>query len=72
MWAAKEAALKRAGVGLRADLRAHSSHGRRTRRRHGGGPHGRFGIRFFDIAGKVLAVSSRRSTPTFGHRPPRA
>jgi phosphopantetheinyl transferase len=58
MWSAKEAALKRAGVGLKADLRAHVV----TADGHGGavveGPHGRFGVRFFMVEGKVCAVSA--------------
>jgi 4'-phosphopantetheinyl transferase len=58
MWAAKEAALKRAGVGLKADLRAHQV----TADDSGGalveGPSGRFGIRFYQVDGKVLAVSA--------------
>ncbi|MHB8634297.1 MAG: SDR family NAD(P)-dependent oxidoreductase [Thermoplasmatota archaeon] len=57
IWAAKEAALKRAGTGLKADLRAHTV----KADAHGGavveGPTGRFGVRFFEVAGKVLAVS---------------
>ena len=58
MWAAKEAALKRAGVGLKADLRAHHV----TPDDAGGavveGPTGRFGIRFYAMDGKVLAVTA--------------
>ncbi|MEK6985341.1 MAG: SDR family NAD(P)-dependent oxidoreductase [Candidatus Thermoplasmatota archaeon] len=58
MWAAKEAALKRAGVGLKADLRAHQvipdgSGGATVE-----GPTGRVGVRFFMLDGKVLAVSA--------------
>ncbi len=57
MWAAKEAALKRAGVGLRTDLRAHQV----VPDGNGGavvsGPTGRFGVRFFQVAEQVLAVS---------------
>ncbi len=63
MWAAKEAALKRAGVGLKSDLRAHE-----VRADGGGGavvegPTGRFGIRFYDLAGKVLAVTAPHLDP---------
>ncbi len=58
MWSAKEAALKRAGVGLKADLRAHVV----TADGQGGavveGPLGRFGVRFFMVEGKVCAVSA--------------
>ena len=63
MWAAKEAALKRAGVGLRSDLRAHTV----SADQQGGavveGPTGRFGIRFYDLGGKVLAVSAPHLDP---------
>jgi phosphopantetheinyl transferase len=58
MWAAKEAAFKRAGVGLKAELKAHQV----TADAAGGaivaGPVGRFGVRFFDIDRKVLAVTA--------------
>ena len=63
MWAAKEAALKRAGIGLRSDLRAHQV----SADLQGGavveGPTGRFGIRFYDLGGKVLAVSAPHLDP---------
>ncbi|MES2154544.1 MAG: SDR family NAD(P)-dependent oxidoreductase [bacterium] len=63
MWTAKEAALKRAGVGLKSDLRQHVV----TADGQGGavveGPAfasqgGRFGVRFFMVDGKVCAVSA--------------
>ncbi|HUR62159.1 MAG TPA: SDR family NAD(P)-dependent oxidoreductase [Candidatus Thermoplasmatota archaeon] len=64
LWTAKEAALKRAGVGLRSDLRAHEV----TPDEHGGavvvGPAtGRMGVRFFGMDGKVLAVSAPSCDP---------
>ena len=63
MWAAKEAALKRAGVGLKADLRAHhvvpDGEGGATV----SGPTGTVGVRFFDAAGLVLAVSAPQLDP---------
>jgi malonyl CoA-acyl carrier protein transacylase len=63
LWSAKEAALKRAGVGLKADLRAHEV----TPDESGGavvdGPTGRFGIRFYTVEGKVLAVSAPQLDP---------
>jgi phosphopantetheinyl transferase len=58
LWAAKEAALKRAGVGLKADLRAHQV----TPDGQGGavveGPTGRFGVRFYGMDNKVFAVTA--------------
>ena len=58
MWSAKEAALKRAGVGLKADLRAHQV----VPDGEGGatvsGPTGTVGVRFFDAGGLVLAVTA--------------
>jgi malonyl CoA-acyl carrier protein transacylase len=58
LWAAKEAALKRAGVGLKADLRAHTV----TPDGEGGasvsGPTGNVGVRFYDAGGMVLAVTA--------------
>jgi phosphopantetheinyl transferase len=63
MWAAKEAALKRAGVGLKADLRAHhvvpDGEGGATV----SGPTGTVGVRFFDAAGLVMAVSAPQLDP---------
>ncbi|MEA3166567.1 MAG: hypothetical protein QOJ26_1439, partial [Thermoplasmata archaeon] len=63
MWAAKEAALKRAGVGLKADLRAHhvvpDGDGGATV----SGPTGTVGVRFFDAAGLVLAVTAPQLDP---------
>lgn len=63
MWAAKEAALKRAGVGLRSDLRAHIVSADQAGGATVEGPTGRFGIRFFDLGGKVLAVSAPHLDP---------
>ncbi len=63
MWAAKEAALKRAGIGLKADLRAHTV----TADGNGGavvsGPTGTFGVRFYDANGLVLALSTAALDP---------
>lgn len=59
MWAAKEAALKRAGVGLKADLRAHVvvPDGVGGASVEGPATKGRFGVRFYQVEGQVLAVS---------------
>ena len=63
MWAAKEAALKRAGVGLKADLRAHKV----TPDQEGGasvtGPTGTVGVKFYDANGMVLAISAPAVDP---------
>jgi malonyl CoA-acyl carrier protein transacylase len=63
MWSAKEAALKRAGVGLKADLRAHhvvpDGEGGATV----SGPTGTVGVRFFDAGGLVLAVTTPQVDP---------
>ncbi|HLF16163.1 MAG TPA: SDR family NAD(P)-dependent oxidoreductase, partial [Candidatus Thermoplasmatota archaeon] len=63
MWAAKEAALKRAGTGLRADLRAHEVRADGDGGAVVEGPTGRVGVRFFEVAGKVLAVSAPHLDP---------
>jgi malonyl CoA-acyl carrier protein transacylase len=70
MWSAKEAALKRAGVGLKADLRAHhvvpDGQGGATV----SGPTGTVGVRFFDAGGLVLAVTAPQLDPMrVGARP---
>jgi malonyl CoA-acyl carrier protein transacylase len=66
LWTAKEAALKRAGVGLRSDLRAHEVEADGQGGAVVTGPSvGRVGVRFFSIDGKVLAVSA----PTFDQAP---
>ncbi|MCA1819519.1 MAG: 4'-phosphopantetheinyl transferase superfamily protein, partial [Halobacteriales archaeon] len=60
LWAAKEAALKRAGVGLKADLRKHvvTPDGKGGARVEGPAVNGGYGVRFFSMDGKVLAVSA--------------
>ncbi|MEA3203384.1 MAG: hypothetical protein QOI63_1059, partial [Thermoplasmata archaeon] len=59
LWTAKEAALKRAGVGLRSDLRAHEVEADGQGGAVVTGPSvGRVGVRFFSLDGKVLAVSA--------------
>jgi len=63
MWAAKEAALKRAGVGLKADLRAHSVVADGEGGATVSSPAGTFGVRFFDAAGLVLAVTAPQLDP---------
>ncbi|HUR25504.1 MAG TPA: SDR family NAD(P)-dependent oxidoreductase [Candidatus Thermoplasmatota archaeon] len=63
MWAAKEAALKRAGVGLKADLRAHHVLPDGVGGATVSGPTGTVGVRFFDAAGLVLAVSAPQLDP---------
>jgi malonyl CoA-acyl carrier protein transacylase len=69
MWAAKEAVLKRAGVGLKTDLRSHHV----TPDGEGGavveGPFGKHGVRFFMVEGKVLAVSAPPLDPAATERP---
>jgi malonyl CoA-acyl carrier protein transacylase len=57
LWAAKEAALKRAGVGLAADLRAHQVQPDGDGGAVVQGPELRFGVRFFMVDGRVCAVS---------------
>jgi phosphopantetheinyl transferase len=58
LWAAKEAAFKRIGTGLKQALHAWTV----KPDGHGGasihGPDGDFGVRFFDVDGRVLAVTS--------------
>jgi phosphopantetheinyl transferase len=64
LWTAKEAALKRAGVGLRSDLRAHEVEPDGQGGAVVTGPSvGRVGVRFFAIDGKVLAVSAPSLDP---------
>jgi len=65
LWAAKEAALKRAGVGLKADLRKHvvTPDGEGGARVEGPAVNGGYGVRFFSIDGKVLAVSAPACDP---------
>ncbi len=63
MWAAKEAVFKRIGTGLRSALRAWTV----TPDGAGGatvnGPDGTFGVRFWDVEGRVLAVSLTEFDP---------
>ncbi|MGB0651660.1 MAG: SDR family NAD(P)-dependent oxidoreductase [Thermoplasmatota archaeon] len=61
LWAAKEAAFKQAGTGLAASLREHTVRADGQGGAVVEGPLGTFAVRFYDVAGRVLAVSS----PTF-------
>ena len=63
MWAAKEAALKRAGIGLKADLRAHTVIADDSGGATVHGPTGTFGVRFYDANGMVLALSCSAVDP---------
>ncbi|MHB1262768.1 MAG: SDR family NAD(P)-dependent oxidoreductase [Thermoplasmatota archaeon] len=63
MWAAKEAALKRAGIGLKADLRAHTVIADDSGGATVHGPTGTFGVRFYDADGMVLALSAGAVDP---------
>lgn len=65
LWAAKEAALKRAGVGLKADLRKHvvTPDGEGGATVEGPAVNGGYGVRFFMVDGKVLAVSAPACDP---------
>ncbi|MCA1812178.1 MAG: polyketide synthase dehydratase domain-containing protein, partial [Halobacteriales archaeon] len=64
LWTAKEAALKRVGVGLRSDLRAHEVEPDGQGGAVVTGPSvGRVGVRFFSLDGKVLAVSAPSLDP---------
>ncbi|MEK6974835.1 MAG: SDR family NAD(P)-dependent oxidoreductase [Candidatus Thermoplasmatota archaeon] len=63
MWAAKEAALKRVGVGLKADLRAHTVVADSAGGASVSGPTGTFGVKFYDANGMVLAVSASAVDP---------
>ncbi|HEX2065382.1 MAG TPA: 4'-phosphopantetheinyl transferase superfamily protein, partial [Candidatus Thermoplasmatota archaeon] len=63
-WTAKEAALKRAGVGLRSDLRAHEVEADGQGGAVVTGPAvGRVGVRFFAVGEQVLAVSAPTLDP---------
>jgi phosphopantetheinyl transferase len=65
LWAAKEAALKRAGVGLKADLRKHivTPDGEGGARVEGPAVNGGYGVKFYTVDGKVLAVSAPACDP---------
>jgi phosphopantetheinyl transferase len=74
LWAAKEAALKRAGVGLKADLRKHvvTPDGEGGARVEGPAVNGGYGVRFFSVDGKVLAVSAPGCDPRMAQAAPGA
>ncbi len=57
MWAAKEAVFKRTGTGLRSALRAWTVMPDGAGGATVTGPDGTFGVRFWSIEGRVLAVS---------------
>jgi malonyl CoA-acyl carrier protein transacylase len=63
LWAAKEAALKRAGVGLKADLRAHTVSPDGEGGATVAGPTGHVGVRFYDLGGMVFAVTAPQLDP---------